>query len=50
VVAPSVPNRFSGLVSRVVRDTAMAQVDPRRAAQARVTAQPAAAEEFSQEC
>ena len=27
VVAPSVPNRFSGLVSRVVRDTVMAQVE-----------------------
>ena len=27
VVAPAVPNRFSGLVSRVVRDTVMAQVE-----------------------
>ena len=27
MVAPSAPNRFSGLVSRVVRDTVMAQVE-----------------------
>jgi molybdopterin-binding protein len=27
VVAPAAPNRFSGLVSRVVRDTVMAQVE-----------------------
>ena len=27
VVAPSVPNRLSGLVSHVIRDTAMAQVE-----------------------
>jgi hypothetical protein len=27
VVAPAVPKRFSGLVSRVVRDTVMAQVE-----------------------
>ena len=27
VVAPSAPKRFSGLVSRVVRDTVMAQVE-----------------------
>ena len=26
-MAPSVPNRLSGLVSRVVRDTVMAQVE-----------------------
>ena len=26
VVAPAAPNRFSGLVSRVVRDTVMAAV------------------------
>ena len=41
VVAHSARNRLSGLISRVIRDTVLAQSrDPGRAAQIRVTAQP----------